>query len=224
MPKGLTGNQLKLIAMLTMTVDHIGMILFPHVLWMRLVGRLAFPIYAFMIAQGCHHTRSMPKYLRSVAVMALLCQIVTVLAGSYHQCILVTFSMSISLIWLLQKARQTRKAIWWVLFVAALAAVWFITQTLPELLPGTDYRVDYDFLGVILPVVIWLMPNKTWQLLAAAGILLLMSVFNFLQLPSLAAIALLALYNGQRGKHNIKQLFYWYYPLHLGILYLVEML
>lgn len=223
MPKGLTGNQLKLIAMVTMTVDHVGMLLLPHILWLRLIGRLAMPIYAFFIAEGCRYTRSMPKYLGSVAMMGALCSVVTFFAGSLYQNILVTFSMSIGLIFLLQKAQETKSLLRWLLFAASVAAAWFLTQTLPGLLPGTDYAVDYDFLGVILPVIIWLMPTKPWQLLAASGILLLMGIFNWVQLFALGAVGLLALYNGQRGKHNIKRLFYWYYPAHLGILHLLAM-
>ena len=222
--KGLTGNQLKLIAMVTMTVDHIGFVLFPNVLWLRLVGRLAFPIYAFFIAEGCRHTRSMPKYLGSVTLMALLCQVVTALAGSWYQCTLVTFTLSIALILQLQKFRTTKNILWLLLFTITLAAVWFLTQTLPDLLPGTDYAVDYDFLGVILPVIIWLMPTKPLQLLGASGVLLVMGLFNRYQLLALGAIALLALYNGRRGKQNLKWLFYWYYPVHLGILNLIAML
>lgn len=224
MHKGLTGNQLKLIAMVTMTVDHIGFILFPHLLWLRLVGRLAMPIYAFFIAEGCRYTRSMPKYLGAVALMALLCQIVSFLYGSIYQCILVTYSMSIGLIFLLQKARTAKSLIWWFLFAAALAAVWFLTQTLPQLLPDTGYAVDYDFLGVLLPVVIWLMPRKRYQLLAAAGVMVIMALLNWPQWFAFSALVLLALYNGQRGKHNIKQLFYWYYPAHLAVLHLISML
>lgn len=224
MRKGLTGNQLKLIAMVTMTLDHIGFVLFPQVLWMRLVGRLAFPIYAFFVAEGCRHTRSMPKYLGSVALVALLCQVVTVLAGSWYQCALVTFILSITLILQLQKLRETKNVFWMLLFAATLAAVWFLTQTLPGLLPDTDYAVDYDFLGVILPVVIWLMPTKPLQLLGASVVLLAMGLSNQYQLLALGAVPLLALYNGQRGKRNIKWLFYWYYPAHLGILHLIAML
>ena len=71
---------------------------------------------------------------------------------------------------------------------------------------------------------IWLMPTKPLQLLAAAGILLIMGLPNIIQMYALGAVALLALYNGQRGKCNIKWLFYWYYPIHLGILHLIAML
>ena len=55
---GLTNNQLKLIAMLSMLIDHVGMLLFPGVRVLRIIGRLAFPIFAYMIAEGCAHTRS----------------------------------------------------------------------------------------------------------------------------------------------------------------------
>lgn len=224
MPKGLTGNQLKLIAMVTMTVDHIGHILFPQILWLRLVGRLAMPIYAFFIAEGCRYTRSMPKYLGAMALMALLCQVVTFLAGSFYQCILVTFSMSIGLILLLQKFRESKKPLWLLVFFISLAAVWFVTQTLPQQLRGTDFAVDYDFLGVLLPVVIWLMPTKVWKLFAVFCVLWIMGLSNTVQLFALAAIPFLALYNGQRGKLRMKWLFYWYYPLHIGILHLIAML
>jgi len=60
---GLTNNQLKVIAMVTMTVDHVGFLLFPRLLLLRCIGRLAFPIYAYMVAEGCSHTKSLPKYL-----------------------------------------------------------------------------------------------------------------------------------------------------------------
>ena len=61
--KGLTGNQLKLLALITMTIDHIGMILFPHIPLFRIIGRLSMPIFAYMIAEGCRHTRNRKKYL-----------------------------------------------------------------------------------------------------------------------------------------------------------------
>lgn len=223
--KGLTGNQLKLIALVTMTVDHIGYTLFPQVLWWRLVGRLAFPIYAFMVAEGCVHTRSMPKYLRSMALMAALCQVVYWFAmGSVYQCILVTFSLSILLCMLVKKAKAENTPLWYLLTILAVATVWFITEQLPALLPYTDFAVDYGFLGVILPVVLYLTPKKAGKLLVTAGILALMSIPNWVQWPSLLAVVFLALYNGKRGKLDLKQAFYWYYPIHLLVIHGISIL
>ena len=91
--KGLTNNQLKVLALIFMTVDHVGMILSPWSSWMRVVGRLAFPIFAFLIAEGCRHTRSMGKYLGCMALLALGCQLVDYFQrGSLYQSILVTCS------------------------------------------------------------------------------------------------------------------------------------
>lgn len=223
--KGLSGNQLKLIALVTMTIDHIGLTLFPQVLWWRLVGRLAFPIYAFLVAEGCLHTRSMPKYLRSMGLMALLCQVVYFVAmGSLYQCILVTFSLSIGLCMLLKKAKQEKRLCWYLLTALAITTVWFLTEEMPLLLRHTDYGIDYGFLGVMLPVALFLTPKKIWKLLVTAGILLLMSATNWVQLPSVLAVVFLAFYNGTRGKRNLKHLFYWYYPIHLVVIHGISLL
>lgn len=224
MAKGLTSNQLKLIAMITMTIDHIGCFLFPNILWLRMIGRLAMPIYAYFIAEGCRYTRSMPKYLATMVITAVVCQIVTFLTGSLYQCILVTFSMSIGLVWLLKQAKKTKHPLWWLLLAAAVGAVWFVTESLPALLPGTDFDVDYGFLGALMPVVLWLIPRKPLKLLVTAGFLFLIYDAGVLFLCALGAVVLLALYNGQRGKAKLKWLFYAYYPLHIAVIHIVAML
>ena len=219
--KGLSNNQLKLIALLAMTIDHVGMILSPWSAWMRVIGRLAFPIFAFMIAEGCRHTRSMGKYLGLMALLALGCQVVDFFAtGSLYQSILVTFSMSIGLIWLLQKAEKERSFLWIALGVLGVAAAFFICQVLPELLPDTDFAVDYGFVGVLVPVAVYLGRNKLQKLIFLTAALVVLSCgLVAIQWYCLLAVPILALYNGQRGKLNIKWLFYIYYPAHLAILH-----
>ena len=219
---GLTGNQLKLIAVITMTIDHVGAYLFPTVLWLRIVGRLAFPIYAYMIAEGCQHTRNIFRYLGSVAGMAALCQVVLYLFnGSLHMYILVTFSLSILIIMLLQLAQKS--AFWGLLAMVAVGGAYYITQLLPGKL-SSDFRIDYDFLGVMLPVMIWVGKNK-WQSLGMCGFgLLLMGMESPIQMYALLALIPLTLYNEQRGRHNLKAFFYWYYPIHLVAIYCIEFL
>ena len=65
----LSGNGLKLVAALTMLIDHVGMLLFPQVLLLRIIGRLAFPIYAFMIAEGCRYTKNKLRYFLMVFLL-----------------------------------------------------------------------------------------------------------------------------------------------------------
>ena len=215
----LTSNQLKLLAMLTMTLDHIGVQLYPGVLWLRIFGRLAFPIYAYMIAEGCAHTRNRRKYLLQMAGLALLCQLVYFFAmGSLFQCILVTFTLSILLIYACDTGSRPLTAL-------ALLGVAFVTVALPRLLPGTDFAIDYGFFGVLVPVAAYLGKTHREKLLftASALVALAWSVGD-IQWYSLAALLPLALYSGQRGKRRMKWLFYLYYPLHLAAIYGISLL
>lgn len=215
----LTSNQLKLLAMITMTVDHIGVQLFPGVLWLRIVGRLAFPIYAYMIAEGCAHTRNRKKYLLQMAGLALLCQLVYFFAmGSLFQCILVAFTLSILTVFAIESP-----VIWHA--PAALLAVLFFTELLPLLLPHTDYAVDYGLWGVLLPIAVYLGKTRKQKLaLTAIALALLALDLGGIQWYSLLALLPLALYNGQRGKWKLKWLFYLYYPLHLAAIYGISLL
>lgn len=222
--KGLTGNQLKLIALLAMTVDHVGMELFPQHPILRIIGRLAYPIFAYMIAEGCRYTRSMPRYLGAVALSAAVCQVVYLVAmGSVYQCILVTFSLSIGLIWLIKYAQEKKTASAWLLTGAGFAGVVFICEVLPRLLSSTDFRVDYGIVGVLVPVLIYLGKDKQGALqMATLGLACLAAVYGFAQWFALLALPLLVLYNGQRGKARLKSFFYLYFPAHLLVLHIIQ--
>ena len=215
----LTSNQLKLLAMLTMTLDHIGVQMFPGAHWLRIAGRLAFPIYAYMIAEGCAHPRNRRKYLLQMAGLALLCQLVYFFAmGSLFQCILVTFTLSILLIYACDTGSRP-------LIGLTLLGVAFITVALPRLLPATDFAVDYGFFGVLVPVAVYLGKTRREKLLFTAGALVVLAwSVGGIQWYSLAALLPLALYGGQRGKRRMKWLFYLYYPLHLAAIYGISLL
>jgi len=226
MQKGLTGNQLKLIAVILMTMDHIGAILYPGVLWLRMVGRLAYPVFAYMVAEGCTHTGSLSRYFGTMAAMAAICQgAMYFITGTLYQYILVTFTLSIGLIYLLRKARETENVIWWLLSAAGIGFVWLLTQYLPVKLSGTDFSIDYSFWGVMLPVMVWMGKTKSQKLLfAAAGLVLIAGDPGNIQILSLCALPLLAMYNGQRGQWKLKYFFYIYFPAHLVLLEILNLL
>lgn len=226
MQKGLSSNQLKLIAMVAMTADHVGLIFFPKWVLLRLVGRLAFPIYAYMIGEGCRYTRSMPKYLGSVAAMALACQLTYWFAqGSLYQSILVTFSLSIALCMLAKQAIHKGGVLPWGMFGVGVAVALFVTRFLPVLLSGTDYAVDYGFWGVMLPVGVYLAKDKKTSLAYTAAFLALLALdFCEGQWFALAAVPFLMLYNGHRGTRDMKWLFYFFYPAHLVVLWGISFL
>ncbi len=222
--KGLTGNQLKILAMLCMTVDHVGYLILPQYIILRCIGRLAMPIFAFMIAEGCRHTKNRLRYLLNVVAVAAVCQAVYWVADqSLLQCILVTFSLSIILIYALDFAGQKQSLFSMCLLVAAFAAVCYICLFLPWELPG--FRVDYGFFGVMLPVAVYVGKNPSEKLLLAAGCMVGISLqLGWVQWLAFAALPILYLYNGERGKLRLKYLFYLYYPLHLAAIYGIAML
>lgn len=221
---GLTGNQLKIIALLTMTCDHIGKQLLPENMILQIFGRLAFPIFAYMIAEGCRYTKNRKSYLLTIVGVATLCQVVYFVAmGSLYQCILVTFSISIILIYILDGAVKKKSILWWTGFAGCVVVVVMLCEALPKILTHTDFYIDYGIWGVLLPVAIFLGTTKNQKILFATCVLALLALSREgIQWYGLCAIPLLYLYNESRGKVKLKYFFYLYYPLHLVTIYLLS--
>lgn len=231
---GLNGNTLKIIAAVSMLIDHIGVVLLPDVGFLRVLGRLAFPIYAYMIAEGCAHTKHRLRYFLTVFLLGAVCQTVYAIAsdGTYMG-ILITFSMSILLVYMLQavKAAWTaneetvaRRILLTALFAAAVAGVYLFTCFV---------RIDYGFWGCMAPVFaslfraprdaeapLWrkLDCNTVHVLMLGVCLLILACVFGGIRFCALLAVPLLLLYSGKRGTANLKYFFYIFYPAHLVLL------
>ena len=216
----LTSNELKLIALVSMTVDHVGSFLLPQYKLLRIIGRLAFPIFAYMLAEGCRHTSSRLRYFCSIFGLAVLVQLFFWYTRHIiHQQILITFSMSLLLIFCGQEAEK-RGSVWLLIGGVLLVFDAFICLLLKYLLPIRGFAVDYGLCGVVLPLLIYVGRTRTQRLAAAAlGLTAVCIASSFAyQWFSLLAVPLLALYRGQRGDRRLKYLFYAYYPLHLLIL------
>jgi hypothetical protein len=223
----LSGNALKIFALVAMTFDHIGVHLFPFTLWLRVVGRLSFPIFAYMIAEGATYTKNRVRYLSLMSAFAVVIQIVLYIAvGSLYMSIFFAFSLSLCLILSLDLAieRKTWPSI--TLAVLVWLAVAFVSGVLPELNTGTDFFVDYGPVGVLIPAVLYYLKGKWKKLLALALLLAPLAMYALLPVQWYAYLALipLALYNGKRGKYKLKYFFYLYYPLHLAVIYGISML
>ena len=226
LPAWLNNNQLKILALVTMTADHVGLQLLPQYQILRWLGRLAFPIFAYMIAEGCRYTRDRKKYWLTLALMALAYQVVYFVAmGSLYQGIFVTFTLSVSLILAIERVRTKKDPLSWCIALGVFAIIVLSSVILPGILTNTDFAVDYDIWGVLLPVVVFYAPNRAWKLVGTAACLCgLAMMWGGRQWFSLAALIPLAMYNGQRGKRKMKHLFYIYYPAHLAVIWLLDML
>ena len=201
----MTGFQLKLLAILAMTADHIGAVFFPEIPLLRWIGRLAMPVLCFFIGEGLRHTRSPRRYLLRLTWFALLSELPFDLAfyGGIewgHQNVYFTLALGLLALWAIQSRGMEG---WLLALTAALAA---------ELL-----GCDYGMYGVLLILLLDRFHRARSEQLAAAALLNLAFFGLQTQTLSLIALPLLWLYNGKRGRDD-RRLFYLYYPAHLCVL------
>lgn len=236
----MTGNQLKILALVTMTIDHVGVVLLPQYLVLRIIGRLTYPIFAYMIAEGCFYTHSKRRYLGGIFALGLACQLGFFIAmGSLEQSILTTFVFAIITIYALQLADARRDAVGALAVFGALALDAFVSLVLPVFLAGTDFSVDYGFAGILLPVFCYMpriflknaLDNTRLRLMLACAVVGMVFVciqmndwMGGIQWFSLCTAIPLACYNGKRGTWHLKYLFYIYYPAHLVAIWGIALL
>ena len=217
----LDGTMLKIIAMISMVLDHVGDLFFPGVTWLRAAGRLAMPIFAFCIAEGYAHTRDRKKYLLRMGLFALISEIPFDLAfesriGLSHQNIMLTFFLSILALMLYDRIRGGKAAegaqipAWktalGVLAVGAVAALALLL------------KADYTIFAVISVFLFYALRQKHPLLRSGVGVafLALTRTVGYYSATGLSILPL-ALYNGKKGK-GLKWLFYVFYPGHLLLL------
>ena len=243
----LSGNQLKILALIAMTLDHIGKLLLPDCIILQIIGRLSFPIFAYMIAEGCKYTRNRWKYLRNMLVVGLICQIGYFVAmKSLYMGVFITFSLAIMIIYISDYALKDIKKyfiekehvitgstviiilIKVILLMTFMLSVIYASEVLPKRLTRYFFCIDYGIWGVLMPVLIYYGRGKIGKLFMTLFSMLMLSLYlqeiQVIQWYSFLSIIPLALYNGYRGKIKLKNIFYIYYPLHLVAIYGIYML
>ena len=198
---------LKSIAILCMAADHTGRVLFPGEESWICVGRLAFPIFAFLLTEGFFHTRDIYRYLVRLGIFAVLSEIPFYLAFFQtcwyprRQNVFFTLFISVALMAVLERSREWPERI-----LEIYIAMWAAEAL------GTDY----GFRGVLLVLVFYVGRMRPFAGLALAGL------WNFLWQSSVQRFGALAvipigLYNGKKGR-SLKYFFYVFYPAHLLLL------
>ena len=227
----LNGFHLKLIAACTMLIDHVGYVLFSDALWLRCIGRIAFPLFCFLMAEGCVYTRDRRKYALRLLVFALLSEIPFNLMNSgavwdrYHQNVLWTMLTGALVCWLLDWALKNRRALAFVLTALVMAAAFYLPERL---------NTDYGGWGMLLVVMFYGVHRAPGgavsKMIAQALGLAFFSIASMggyvsIELWSLVALVPIWLYNGQRGfsPKAVQYGFYAFYPVHILVLSLIAM-
>lgn len=231
----MTSFTLKIIALIAMFCDHFGYAYIGHFSIFNLIGRIAFPIFAFQISEGFIHTKNLRKYFLRLGVFALISQIPFYLfmnkffnqTGLYLN-IFFTLFLGLLGIYLydyivksFDKSCLNKKNLGKIIGIAIVFLISYIAQIL---------NTDYGALGVILVFMFFLFSkNKILRLCSYTLLVIVKYIFPFIQFnynyiylilffATLLPYVFIDLYNGKQGK-KIKYLLYLFYPLHLILLY-----
>ena len=230
---------LHIMAMAFMLCDHLWGTIVPGNDWLTCIGRIAFPIFAFMIVEGYFHTKNLKKYILRLLIFAVLSEIPFNLAvGSrffypIHQNVLWSFLISLGLIHWNEKTKRI-----WAKILVGIASVALAYVV------GLITMVDYYHAGILTVLVFYYFRERKWW--SYLGQLICLWYINLEMLGGLAyeiqlgdktyfltqqGFALLALipiwlYRGKQGYHNkfLQYAYYAFYPVHLLILGVIKLL
>ena len=208
---GIDAFTLKMIAAVTMLIDHVGYIFFPQYVFLRIIGRISFPIFAFLIVEGFMHTKDVKKYILRMTVFAIITEMPFDFAfyGTYnwgHQNVLITFLLAIIAMYIDRLYRRK----------VGIAAA-FALALLAEFI-----GCDYGMFGVIVVMMFYWNYDRFYNKLifGTASLVLLASSYQVFDVMAMIPIGL---YNGKKGI-GVKYFFYGFYPGHLLVLYLIHTL
>ena len=237
----ITSLALHILAMLCMLCDHLWGTVVPGNDWLTCVGRVSFPIFAFLITEGYFRTKNLKKYVGRLLLFALLSEIPFNLAMSsrvfypVHQNVLWSFLIAIGLMHLNEKVKARK--VWLRILIGGLSVVLGYAA-------GLLTMVDFYHAGILTVLVFYLFRQRTWW--CAVGQLVCLWYINvellggfsyelhwgervlYLSRQGLALFALIPiwLYRGRQGYHSraLQYACYAFYPLHLLILGIIKLL
>lgn len=213
---------LKIIACISMFLDHVKYAIPETQNFATMyLGRIAFPIFAFLITQGYIHTSNFEKYCKRIAIFALISQIpfmlFRTLIGEWEMLnIMFTLLLGLTAITVYDKMTNKYFSIPIVILIIIL---------------GEIINVDYGWFGVALVFLFYICRNNKWLLSFSyillvliwfyfVGMLKLNEVYIFYFINYLVSLVIILFYNGNQGK-KIKYFLYWFYPVHMLVLFLI---
>lgn len=219
---GISQESLKLIACITMLIDHVGAAMLPRLVILRVIGRIAFPIYCFLMAEGVAYTRNPRKYGMRLTVGVLLAELpfdFALFGGLtwHYQNVMLTLLLGFLALEMGKRSERMGIKVFWVFAFAILA----------ELL-----RTDYGGMGVVLIGFFGLVRGKRYEkVIMAAGLAAIcylmgspvIPIFGLripIEMYGVFAMLPICIYSGQKVTHSkaIQWAFYLFYPVHLTVL------
>lgn len=223
--KGISADTLKWIAMITMFLDHVGAVVLEYIpqiempavntayYVLRYIGRLAFPIYCFLLVEGYCHTRNQMRYLRDLLIFGAISEIpfeicfMTEVGTGFHN-VYWTLAIGLGVMTALDYAKTRYANATWmnllIMIVGAYLAEWL--------------GCDYGAIGILLIFILYQTRNDRAKQSIFGGIAMLYEVTGPI------AFVLTYFYNGERKIKKYKYAFYAFYPVHLILLYLIRLL
>lgn len=199
---------LKCIAMLTMIIDHVGMVFYPEYRILRIIGRISFPIFCFLLVEGFFHTRNVYKYLGRLLLMGVISEPlfdkVVYDTWFYLKSGNVFFTLCMGLILMLLCEKMTNRYEKVIVF----AAIMFLAAFIP---------MDYGMYGVaMIGGSYFLRENKISNVIYQGFINMIL--MGKTQSYAIFGIIITLFYNGKKGYKKLGYTFYILYPLHLLII------
>lgn len=205
------GTVLKLIACLSMFIDHLGAVCFSGMMGFRIIGRLAFPIYCFLLVEGAVHTHDMKKYILRMGIFALISEFPFDLAFYHrlvyteHQNVFFTLGLGLLAIWFLEHL-DISDVLYKLLVIIAAGLI------------AEFFNTDYGFTGIAVICVFYYLREQPQLKYPIAAILL--AAMGGVEVYAVLALIPILLYNGRRGRQTkvMQYGFYIFYPAHLLLL------
>ena len=206
--KSKKNDLLKTIGIVSMLIDHVGLILFPQVQILRIVGRLAFPVFAFAVADGYRHTSDLKKYFFRLLIFATVSQLPFMLAVNPVKLnVLFTLALSLAVLHFFKKKQY-------------LIALTFVLMSV--VIP-----MDFGLYGALAASFFYFFKNK-WRQIGAFDVLTIVHAIILqwsIQLFSIFGVLLILFFPDRMPKLQLpKYFFYWFYPGHLLLLFVIKQL
>lgn len=211
--KLLNAYHLKIIALITMLIDHMGELFFRDYEILRVIGRVSFILYAFMLVEGTRHTKNFEKYLGKLLLWAFLSEVPFdfALTGQFiswnNQNVFFTLFFSASGIYLLERYKED----YYKILIPSIC-----------MLLAVITRSDYDLFGVAVIFAFYFSKNIEQKIMSVSVLNLVYGYYlSAVQVFGILGLFPIYLYNGEQGKKT-GNVFYSFYAVHLLILGLVK--